>query len=78
MRALGHFGQRVDESPMYEDDFGVSLSPVSLLVYEKSRFEATLIFGQISHCFFAFVYLMISERFQRPKQAFIDPVHRYT
>ena len=22
--ALGHFGQRVDESPMYEDDFGVS------------------------------------------------------
>ena len=55
-RALGHFGQRVDESPMYEDDFGVSLSPVSLLVYEKSRFEATLIFGQISHCFFAFVY----------------------
>ena len=23
-RTLGHFGQRVDESPMYEDDFGVS------------------------------------------------------
>ena len=23
-RALGHFDQRVDESPMYEDDFGVS------------------------------------------------------
>ena len=22
--ALDHFGQRVDESPMYEDDFGVS------------------------------------------------------
>ena len=41
---------------MYEDDFGVSNSPVSLLVYEKSRFEETLIFGQISHRFFAFVY----------------------
>ena len=24
VRALGHFGQKVDESPMYEDDFGVS------------------------------------------------------
>ena len=23
-RTLGHFGQRVDESPMYKDDFGVS------------------------------------------------------
>ena len=23
-RALGHFFRRVDESPMYEDDFGVS------------------------------------------------------
>ena len=23
-RTLGHFGQRVDESPMNEDDFGVS------------------------------------------------------
>ena len=23
-RALDHFGQRVDESPMYQDDFGVS------------------------------------------------------
>ena len=53
---LGHFGQRVDESPMYKDDFGVSSSPLSLLVYEKSRFEDTLILGQISHCFFAFVY----------------------
>ena len=38
------------------DDFGVSKSLVSLLVYEKSRFEETLILGQISHCFFAFVY----------------------
>ena len=47
--ALGHFGQRVDESLMYEDDFGVSSSPVSLLIYEKSRFEETLILGKISH-----------------------------
>ena len=29
-RSVGHFGQRVDESPMHEDDFGVSQSPVSL------------------------------------------------
>ena len=28
---IGHFGQRIDKSNMYEDDFGVSLSPVSLL-----------------------------------------------
>ena len=47
--ALGHFGQRADESLMYGDDFGVSQSPVSLLVYEKSIFEKTLILGQISH-----------------------------
>ena len=50
--ALGHFGQRVDKSPVYEDDFGVSL-----LVYEKSRFEETWILRQISHFLcFAFVY----------------------
>ena len=55
VHALRHFGQRVDESPMYEDVFGVSWSQVSLLVCEKSRFQKTLIFGQNSHCFFPFV-----------------------
>ena len=70
-RTLGHFGEREDVSPVYEDDFRVSWSPVSLLVYEKSRLEDTLILGQISHYFFAFVYCVISGRFNAPNKALL-------
>ena len=73
-RTLGHFGEREDVSPVYEDDFRVSWSPVSLLVYEKSRFEETLIFGQISNCFFCVCILSDFRAISAPQTSLIGPV----
>ena len=60
---LSCVGERVDESPIYEDHFGVTRTLVSLSVYEKSRFEETLILGQISRCFFRFYIVRFQGNF---------------
>ena len=70
-RALGHFSRW---GPYVWGWFWcIIVTGISSGVREIEIWKDRIL-GQISHCFFYVCYWVISGRFQRPKQGFIDPL----